>query len=230
MKATAPNSPEKTYESWEPILITANYEFVYFDGLNRFYIAKEHSELVEAFSCPPNFFDHIQITKNSYLISTLLESYETRKQQLLFNIQCLQSELKVTNVKHEKAMEVRITELEKANAKLSELSHTSQYWQTVSQERSLELQNIYTSKSWQVTSPLRKFLWISKRIFVRLAHILSRIQKPIQNNSNTVSELEATTLPIEQPNESTYLSAHAACIYAELKKHIKQGKIDAYCN
>lgn len=57
VEATVPLSPVENYSSWDPILIAADYQFVYFDGLNRFYIAKEHAELANAFSCPPNVFD-----------------------------------------------------------------------------------------------------------------------------------------------------------------------------
>jgi FkbM family methyltransferase len=58
VEATIPNSSEVSYDSWEPILLSAAYVFVYFDGLNRFYVSKEHSELAASFAVPPNFFDH----------------------------------------------------------------------------------------------------------------------------------------------------------------------------
>ncbi|HYF97820.1 MAG TPA: FkbM family methyltransferase [Coxiellaceae bacterium] len=57
IEATLPNSSVTNHESWEFMLLEANYQFAYFDGLNRFYVAKEHSELMGAFSCPPNIFD-----------------------------------------------------------------------------------------------------------------------------------------------------------------------------
>ena len=62
VEATIPNSPETDYASWEPILTAADYQFVYFDGLNRFYVSQEHAELVGAFSCPPNVFDGIELS------------------------------------------------------------------------------------------------------------------------------------------------------------------------
>lgn len=62
IEATIPNSPKADYASWDPILTAADYQFVYFDGLNRFYIAKEHAELAEAFSCPPNVFDGVELS------------------------------------------------------------------------------------------------------------------------------------------------------------------------
>jgi len=58
VEATAPNSQAATHTSWEQILTAVEYRFVWFDGLNRFYIAGEHWEnLSAAFATPPNIFD-----------------------------------------------------------------------------------------------------------------------------------------------------------------------------
>ena len=58
VEATKPNTQESTHEEWEPLLTDAAYRFVYFDGLNRFYIAEErHSALAASFQTPPNVFD-----------------------------------------------------------------------------------------------------------------------------------------------------------------------------
>ncbi len=48
----------ENHEEWEYLLINGNYEFVYADGLNRFYIASEHIALKGHFKYPPNFFDY----------------------------------------------------------------------------------------------------------------------------------------------------------------------------
>ena len=58
VEATRPNTMIEVHAQWEHLLLNANYQFVYADGLNRFYIAGEHQELKAAFSYPPNFFDH----------------------------------------------------------------------------------------------------------------------------------------------------------------------------
>ena len=58
IEATEPNSQKPAYDEWESLLLDQGYEFVYQDGLNRFYIAVEHSELKAAFSFPPNVFDY----------------------------------------------------------------------------------------------------------------------------------------------------------------------------
>ncbi len=58
IELTKPNSPEKNFEAWEPLVLSSGYTFVYFDGLNRFYVSDEHSELNRSFYAPPNLFDN----------------------------------------------------------------------------------------------------------------------------------------------------------------------------
>jgi FkbM family methyltransferase len=62
VEATVPNSTETDFEKWEPLVSAAGYRFVYFDGLNRFYIANEHPELAAAFAVPPNIFDAVEVS------------------------------------------------------------------------------------------------------------------------------------------------------------------------
>jgi FkbM family methyltransferase len=58
LEATRPDTLEPCHGEWEPILLAAGYRFVWFDGLNRFYIAEEHvEELTPHFVLPPNVFD-----------------------------------------------------------------------------------------------------------------------------------------------------------------------------
>lgn len=41
VEAVAPGTMEPSHAGWEPILLEAGYAFVFFDGLNRFYLAQE---------------------------------------------------------------------------------------------------------------------------------------------------------------------------------------------
>ena len=61
VEATLPMSQVECYEDWESILLGANYNLAYADGLNRFYISKEHEELLPAFKYPPNVFDDFKL-------------------------------------------------------------------------------------------------------------------------------------------------------------------------
>ena len=57
VEATHPMTQQPRHEAWEATLLDAGYDFAYFDGLNRFYVAKEHSELSKLVAVPPNIFD-----------------------------------------------------------------------------------------------------------------------------------------------------------------------------
>lgn len=67
LESTLPGVPTPSFKQWEPILLAADYEFAYFDAVNRFYVAKEHAALKAHFSLPPNVWDDF---KNHELVST----------------------------------------------------------------------------------------------------------------------------------------------------------------
>src|SRR6516162_2849198 len=60
VEATRPETRIESQLEWEGDLIAARYTFVYFDGINRFYLANEHLHLKEHFVLPPNLDDDIQ--------------------------------------------------------------------------------------------------------------------------------------------------------------------------
>ena len=57
IEATLPNSRETNHESWEHLVTTQRYRFAWFDGLNRYYVAEEHAELLAHLNIQPNVFD-----------------------------------------------------------------------------------------------------------------------------------------------------------------------------
>lgn len=69
VEATKPNSLEENYTCWESIVLSADYRFAYGDGLNRFYVANEKSELADRLKYPPNIFD--DFIKSAQLASEL---------------------------------------------------------------------------------------------------------------------------------------------------------------
>ena len=48
-EALAPGSMAENWQEWEPFLFARNYEFVLFDGLNRFYVDKAERDLLARF-------------------------------------------------------------------------------------------------------------------------------------------------------------------------------------
>lgn len=89
VESTEPNTKKPSYANWEPILLGAGYCFVYFDGLNRFYVADEKMEaLAEGFACPPNWFDQYQ-KSDSVILSNQLEEIRSQLLNVEMNIEPL---------------------------------------------------------------------------------------------------------------------------------------------
>jgi FkbM family methyltransferase len=59
VESTKPTTRKANFNKWEYLLKENQYKFVYFDALNRFYIAQEHIALEHYFNLPPNLFDDI---------------------------------------------------------------------------------------------------------------------------------------------------------------------------
>lgn len=59
-EATRPMTQQPSHHDWEPILLDNDYAFAWFDGLNRFYVAREHAELAPVIALPPNLFDEFR--------------------------------------------------------------------------------------------------------------------------------------------------------------------------
>jgi FkbM family methyltransferase len=57
VEATEPLSTERSEHLWEHILLQAGYQRAFFDGVNLYYVAQEHSELIAALAAPPNALD-----------------------------------------------------------------------------------------------------------------------------------------------------------------------------
>ncbi|MBC7453663.1 MAG: FkbM family methyltransferase [Massilia sp.] len=57
IEATMPNSRVTNHQGWESLVTSQQYEFAYFDGLNRYYVAAEHRALGAVMALQPNVFD-----------------------------------------------------------------------------------------------------------------------------------------------------------------------------
>jgi FkbM family methyltransferase len=185
VEATIPNSSETNYASWEPILITSNYQFVYFDGLNRFYIAQEHSELLGSFSCPPNIFDNFQLLKSPFC-NLINIQHDSREQDFLVQKQTLSSELnnlKIYNKESDKQIkklqnyniqlqdkilslqQEHQKELNKEKEKTKDLNYHSHYWWSVADKLTQQIEKMPPSRSRAIT-----------RFFKFSTHILEKLK------------------------------------------------------
>ena len=63
LESTEPNSRIPTWIEWQYRLEQRDYRFVYFDGLNRFYLHKNANKIISQFYNPPNVFDKFSLHK-----------------------------------------------------------------------------------------------------------------------------------------------------------------------
>lgn len=62
VESTLPLSQVQSHHQWDPLLLAKGYRFAYFDGLNRFYVAEQHVELLSVFGPGPNVFDDFSLS------------------------------------------------------------------------------------------------------------------------------------------------------------------------
>ncbi|GEO40300.1 hypothetical protein SAE02_44480 [Skermanella aerolata] len=57
VEATVARTQIPNHQDWDPLLTGRGYRFAHFDGLNRFYVAEEKTELIPRLEIQPNIFD-----------------------------------------------------------------------------------------------------------------------------------------------------------------------------
>lgn len=73
IEATSPHTNAPTWQDWEPYVLAHGYLFALFDGLNRFYVRNESSELMPSISVPANCLDGF-ITQREHITRRRLAS------------------------------------------------------------------------------------------------------------------------------------------------------------
>lgn len=175
VEATLPTTQIENHEEWEEILLTAGYLPVYADGLNRYYVAKEHPERIEAFKYPPNVFDGFVsadlVDTRQKLAETKAALRAARKRSASDEVRLAEIQRRVTWVEQmldEAKTRVEATErgliearqrertLREATATLS--AEADRRVSAAIQQSSAALQQyeaIRNSTSWRLTAPLR---------------------------------------------------------------------------
>ncbi len=220
IESTLPNTQIEDYELWESELLEAHYFFIYFDGLNRFYLADEHKALAAHFKAPPNVFDEFisQQQLNSELraeraeenvaqLETDLNQQESIRTQLESDLNQLESiktqfESDLNQLECNRARLVE--EGDSAKAKIDVLN------QLVNQSNE-ELTAVYASKSWRIMLQLRKIM----HFLIRLPSQTKRLAKAVTISTMryviTQPRLKETALAIvfKFPRIKAYLNTIA---------------------
>jgi FkbM family methyltransferase len=169
VEATQPMTQTESYGDWEPILLNAAYRYAYADGLNRFYVANEHAELLAAFKYPPNVFDGFLLSSQQESESKAQQA-ESKAQQAEFKAQQAESKAQQAESKAQQAE----SKAQQAESKAQQAESKAQQSLTATVQHMAQLQAVYASKSWLVTAPLR---WISTQAkCLRTEGITSRVK------------------------------------------------------
>lgn len=156
IEATKPMSQEASYEDWEPVLLESAYGFVFSDGLNRFYVAKEHFELAVKFKDPPNYFDQFELAQHA----------ETRES--LERLVVLQSQT---------AQELAEARISVAGLPVGDRDDKRKLFELEAARQGLlaRVQALEGSVSWRITAPLRQTLTWMQAPVSRLKGPLKRL-------------------------------------------------------
>jgi FkbM family methyltransferase len=141
VEATEPQNSRVVSEQWCDILVENRYERVYFDGLNEFFLAEEHRNLIEHFQAPPNVFDDFE------LAATVRERRWRNEMEgsLRAEIQALRKELALSR-----------TQLSSCQAQGDKLrSDLAELAQQLNISREM-LDSIFKSRSWRWLGPIRR--------------------------------------------------------------------------
>jgi FkbM family methyltransferase len=161
IEATLPGRRETSHETWEHLVTGQRYRFAWFDGLNRYYVAEEHPELLDALKVQPNVFDAFI----SWHLDQALRNVQRLEEQVrLSGLEAgraaqLAEDLRAAAAAEVEALNASLAELEDKRRKLSDWAGglerrvlASEAW---AQDLEQRLIATHRSTSWKVTRPLR---------------------------------------------------------------------------
>jgi len=188
LESTEPRFNREVSAEWEDLLLAGHYQFVYFDGLNRFYVAEEHADLAKHFSCPPNPFDqyvsyhlswargeleHGQTAERKALVDSLnhmLAEAESLRSVIAERDWQLETVRNVIAERDRQLEEVRNVTAER-DRQLAERDRQFEEVRRTLTATERRLRSIRSSVSWKLTSPLREI----RRAVVRIASFVRKL-------------------------------------------------------
>jgi FkbM family methyltransferase len=148
VEATSPLTSRPTHEEWEELVTSAGYRFCLFDGLSRFYVANEHSDvLADALSRPATVLDqyepqrHVELRLENERLRSAVAALEEQQQELTREVIRWRGEV--------------VASWAEALAEARELPYASPGSNLEAARLRAELEAIQQTVSWRVTRPLR---------------------------------------------------------------------------
>ena len=158
VEATAPMSVEQTHSEWEALLTESGYAFAWFDGLNRYYVAREHAALAPLLAAPPSVFDDFLRAADTDWARRINQA-ETEARALHDRVRASESRERAQVEELGRAnrlIDARGREIERLRGliALAEQRHVQD--ELRAHELATWLASTRSSTSWKVTAPLRQ--------------------------------------------------------------------------
>lgn len=214
IESTKPLSQEETHQDWEDFVLTKGYQYVYGDGLNRFYLSPSHLELSAAFRYPPNYFDNITLCRTVHAESRA-DAAESAAKEAIHRASLADERAKRAEQIAQRAFVKEQQYLARCDA----------------YER--ELKAILKSASWQITKPLRwgwdSGLRIRERGWQGVSDSLASL--PLNTKLRSTAATLASRIGERKPNTKQAgptpsidgLSPRGSYIYTQLIRAFEQG-------
>jgi len=181
VESTEPLSQTRNHDAWEQLILDKAYSFVYFDGLNRYYLAVEHAELGVRFDTPPNVFDdfvpvaHFRTqqkcaqletevaelrAQNADLVNVNREIDRLGRQAEAAKVEALEAELRFQKALNEHLRqraeyEKQSLDLQRLQRELHDSLQNAHHWWCEAQLSQRKLSAIEHSTFWRITEPMR---------------------------------------------------------------------------
>lgn len=190
VEATSPMSQTLSHESWDHLITSVDYQFVHFDGLNRFYIASEHEELREHFDLPPNVFDEFQLAKDQTFSLLLTREIDEANHKL---------------AEYGARIDQANQELAEHREQIELLNRSLQLWRFRAQTHEDKARELLNSLSWKITRPLRLLLDLVVDVF--------KLPQPVK------ATVEAAPVPLQTKKSAPLqLTPRATRIFDQLEQ------------
>jgi hypothetical protein len=171
-------SPEPYDPAWEPLLVALGYDFVYFDGMNRFYVSRNHIDLKRHFGPGPNVFDDFVLSTSSSFCAEISKELVSQLKQVaacrgeVARLSRKVDELTAQSAAQTEAFAKAVIYWEKTRAamnhELAQRSRTIENLASRIQEMEAQIEWLYSPPSRRNSSLSRSAQRLAKRFLARL--------------------------------------------------------------
>jgi hypothetical protein len=167
IEATLPRSREQSHTGWEPRVLASDYQFATFDGINRFYVARECASLVPPLQDPPNALDGF-VWRHSDALAREVERLTGQLGDSLAQLAALRSQREMwtaeraTLHRHIEAVsgdrDGWVDRARLLEAEVAQLAEEVGRWSARGHAAEDALDSVLASRSWRLTAPFRRVL------------------------------------------------------------------------